>query len=61
MFLDADVPPRALLPGSNVSGSRPGADMSRHETNHTHTHTHSQSHPLFVTGQNVFVPLDVLH
>lgn len=54
VYLDGDdLFLRALLPGSNVSSSRLGADMPRHENYHAQTHTHTLSHsrPLFVSGQ----------
>lgn len=67
VYLDGDdLFLRALLPGSNVSSSRQGADMPRHENYHAHTHKHtltlSHSHPLFVAGQKyAYVSLDALH
>lgn len=45
MYLDSDdLFLRALLPGSNVSSSRLGADMPRHENHHTQTESHTRTH-----------------
>lgn len=54
VYLDGDdLFLRALLPGSNVSSSRLGPDMPRHENyhaqTHAHTHTHTHTHTHFLT------------
>lgn len=58
-----DIFLRALLPGSNVSSSRLGADMPRHEKlscMRTCTHALSHSHPPFVSGQKSALMYDLM-
>lgn len=57
VYLDGDdLFLRALLPGFNVSSSRLGADMPRHENYHAHTRAHFLPHtPCLSLGRSICV------